>query len=197
MEIWKDVVGYEGLYQVSTNGRVRSVGRVNSYGRRQKERIRRPTLNKNGYLYVCLRRDSESKNKLVHRMVAEAFIENPDGLRTVNHKNEVKTDNRADNLEWMSLADNLRYGTHVERATKNKPDMHGARHPNYGRRGAGAQTHKGKVIATKVADPSVVIEFDTAATAARELGINTGRLCETLQGKRKSYHGYYWRREDG
>lgn len=197
MEIWKDVVGYEGLYQVSSEGRVRSVEHVDFLGRRQKEKIRRVTLNKNGYAYVNLRKDNLIKNKLVHRIVAEAFLPNPKNLETVNHKNEVKTDNRVVNLEWMTIGDNLRYGTHVERATKNKPDMSGPRHHNYGRRGAAAHTHKGKVTAISVSDPTVILEFDTAATAARALGIYSGAINSAISGKYKTSHGYYWRREDG
>lgn len=197
MSIWKDVKGYEGLYEVSNAGEVRSKERVNSYGRRCKGIPRAFTLNRNGYLYVNLCKNGQLKNHLVHRLVAEAFVENPQHKETVNHKNEIKTDNRADNLEWLTLAENLRYGTHTERATAHKPDMSGAKHFNFGKRGAESKTHKGRVIGVKVSDPSVVVEFDTAATAAREMGISPGQLCDTLKGRYKSCKGYCWRRLDG
>lgn len=194
MEIWKDINGYEGKYQVSSEGRVRSVACLNSRGRRVHERIRRFCHNRNGYLYVNLSKDGKPKNILVHRLVAEAFIENPCHHETVNHINEIKTDNRACNLEWMTLTDNLRYGTHNERATKNKPDMSGERHFNYGRRGANAKTHKGRVIGISKTNPSDIVEFETASVAVRTLGISSGQLCDAINGKAKSCGGYYWRR---
>lgn len=194
MEIWKDVKGYEGLYQVSNLGDVRSIDRISPYGRRLKGVIRRITVNKNGYAYVNLSINGKAHNFTVHRLVATAFVPNPHGLHTVNHINENKLDNRAENLEWVTLADNLRYGTHTERATKHKPDMSGSHHFNYGKRGADAVTHKGKVIGTRKDDPSVIIEFDTAASASRFLGVSSGQLCDAINGKAKSCGGYVWRR---
>lgn len=197
MEIWKDVAGYEGQYQVSSLGRVRSIDRITPCGRKLHGKIRKATLNKNGYYYVNLSKGGKVKNVPVHRLVASAFIDNPNHHTTVNHINEAKTDNRATNLEWMPLEDNLRYGTHTERATKNKPDMSGDNHPNFGKRGAEALTHKGRVIGVSVSDPQKVVSFDTAATASRELGISSGQLCDAINGKAKSCGGYYWRRCDG
>lgn len=197
MEIWKDIVGYEGLYQVSNLGNVRSLDRISPIGRKVRGRVRRQTLNnRNGYCYVSLCKNGSAKNYSVHRLVAMAFVENPDGKNTVNHINEIKTDNRSVNLEWMSLPENLRYGTHDERARKNKRDISGAKHPNFSRYGANAMTHKGKVIGVKKDDPTNVIVFDTAATASRALHISSGQLCEAINGKAKSCGGYYWRREN-
>jgi hypothetical protein len=194
MEIWKDIPGYEGKYQVSSEGRVKSVDCFDSRGHHVRERIRSFCHNRNGYLYVNLSKNGKPKNILVHRLVAEAFIKNPHNYETVNHINEIKTDNRVCNLEWMTLADNLRYGTHTERATKNKPDMSGEKHFNYGRRGVNAITHKGRVIGVSKTNPSDVVEFETASVAARSLGISTGQLCDAINGKAKSCGGYYWRR---
>lgn len=194
MEIWKDIVGFEGLYQVSNSGRVRSLERV-TYGKRRPAMIRKPSINRvTGYCYINLCKDRVSRNYLLHRIVATAFVPNPHGYETVNHKNENKQDNRAENLEWMTLADNLRYGTHTERATRNKPPMIGESHPNFGKRGSAALTHKGRVVGTSKKDPSITVEFDTAATAARSLGISTGQLCDAINGKAKSCGGYTWRR---
>ena len=196
MEKWKDIVGYEGCYQVSNYGRVRSGRRVNSYGRVVPAKLRKQTINKNGYAYVGLSKHGLRKNMTVHRLVAFAFVDNPKGYSTVNHKDENKLNNNSSNLEWMPLAENLRYGTHDARAMKNKPDMHGAKHFNYGRRGSNAATHKGRVIAINKYDPSILLEFDTAATASRELHISSGRICDAINGKAKSCGGYYWRRLD-
>ena len=198
MEVWKDIEGYEGLYQVSDLGHVRSVDRINDYGRKNRGRERRQNVNtKTGYCYVTLSKNGRIKNHSVHRLVAKAFIDNPEHKETVNHINENKQDNRACNLEWMSLVENLRYGTHDQRVRENKPCMVSELHPNYGKRGSETVTNKGPVIGISVSDFNEIIRFDTAATAARELNLSSGCLCDAINGRRKSCGGYYWRRENG
>lgn len=107
MEIWKDIKGYEDLYEVSNLGRVRNKVRGN---------ILYVKINHNGYCVVKLNKDAKRKDFFVHRLVAIAFIPNPENKRTVNHKDEVKTNNHVDNLEWMTTAENNSYGTRTERA---------------------------------------------------------------------------------
>lgn len=188
MEQWKDIRGYEGLYQVSDLGKIRT----------SKGKNRKQTLNKNGYLYVNLSKNGIAHNYPVHRLVAFAFVKVDDERLTVNHKNEIKTDNRACNLEWMTLEDNLHYGTHFQRVRESrKGKLTGPSHFNYGKFGADSHTHKGKVIGVSVDDPNKVVEFPTAADAARALKISSGQLCDTLKGKYKTCGGYYWRRIDG
>lgn len=198
MEIWKDIKDYEGKYQVSNQGRVRSLDRINSAGKRTSGRIRIPTKNKNGYLYVNLCSNGKPHNCSVHRLVAVAFLPNPDNKYTVNHKNENKEDNRVDNLEWMSLEENLRYGTHDKRAAQTKKGMMcGPDHPNFGKYGINANTHKGKVVGIGKRNPNDTVMFDTAADAARILHLSAGQLCDSIHNCRKSCGGYYWRRIDG
>lgn len=116
-EKWKPVFGYEGLYEVSDLGRVRS-----KYSGEWK--VLKPAKNHNGYLFVNLKRDSRQKNFYLHRLVADAFIPNDNIFNTeVNHINEIKSDNRASNLEWCDRSYNLAYnGLRYRRP-----------HPNYRR----------------------------------------------------------------
>lgn len=197
MEIWKDIAGFEGLYQVSNLGNVRSLDRVDGRGRNIKGFLRRQVLNKNGYLYVNLSKHGKPNNYSVHRLVATAFVNNPAHKETVNHINENKTDNRAENLEWVTLIENLRYGSHDRRVAETRKEKYkGPAHPNFGRRGKNALAHKGKVIGINEDNPADVVEFDTAADAARALHISSGRLCEAINHLRKSCGGYRWRRAD-
>lgn len=104
MEAWKDVVGYEGLYKVSNLGRVLDV---------EKGKIRKLVRDKDGYFQLGLMKNGKRFYQKVHRLVAEAFIENPNSLPIVNHKNEDKSDNRPENLEWCTAAYNNSYGSRV------------------------------------------------------------------------------------
>nr|DAT75898.1 MAG TPA: homing endonuclease [Caudoviricetes sp.] len=117
-EVWKDIHGYEGLYQISNMGRVKSLSRVilrsNGFPQSFGERILSPR-NSNGYRSVSLCCGTK-KTFYVHRLVADAFIPNPNGYKEVNHKNEDKADNRAENIEWCSRGYNLLYGCRGDKA---------------------------------------------------------------------------------
>ena len=109
MELWEDVVGWEGLYEVSNLGRVKSLSRVVKRGEgelRVKEKIRVLVPNTKGYLQVKLCNQKIKKYKIVHRLVGECFVENPSEKPCINHKNGIKTDNRAVNLEWCTYREN-------------------------------------------------------------------------------------------
>lgn len=110
-EIWKSVVGYEGLYEVSSLGNLKSLDRVKGmYGqlKNYKGRDLKPNSNK-GYLKQILHKDGERKYAQVHRLVAIAFLPNPENKQEVNHKNGIKTDNRVDNLEWVTTSENQKH----------------------------------------------------------------------------------------
>lgn len=102
MEIWKEIEGYEGLYEVSNLGNVKSLNK-------RKGRILKPAKNNKGYLYVNLFKQGKVKKHFVHRLVAKAFIENPDNLPQVNHKDEDKTNNNISNLEFCDCQYNIDY----------------------------------------------------------------------------------------
>ncbi|WP_405320527.1 NUMOD4 motif-containing HNH endonuclease, partial [Frisingicoccus sp.] len=117
MEVWKDIAGYEGLYQISNLGRVKSIERwqYNPVCKDSKqyhpEKIKIPSERKRknakqGYLALQLYKDNKGKNCYIHRLVAEAFIPNPDNKETVNHINGDKHDNRVENLEWSTYREN-------------------------------------------------------------------------------------------
>ena len=165
MENWKSIAGYEGLYEVSDLGRVKSL----KFG---KEKILKSGKNTRGYLQVCLYKDCHTKHLLVHRIVAEAFIPNTQGLETVNHKDEDKTNNSVANLEWMSNKDNLNYGTRNKRV---------------------AESHSKKVQMLDKSTGELLATFPSTHEAERVTGIANQSISSCCKGKRKSAGGYVWR----
>lgn len=114
-EYWKIIKGYEN-YMISSLGRIKII----NYRNTGKERIMKPQLKKNGYLDIGLNKNGIQKRFLIHRLVAEAFIPNPDNLPQVNHKSENKLDNSVENLEWCDAKYNINFGTCIERRSKKK-----------------------------------------------------------------------------
>ena len=168
MEHWKEIAGYEGLYEVSDQGRVKSLGNNKS----GKEKILKPGKTHGGYLVIGIRKDGQRKFLLVHRLVAESFIQNPQGFKTVNHKDEVKTNNAASNLEWMSIKDNINYGTHNKRVGES-----------LSKQVQMSDKKTGELLDT----------FPSTSEAGRVTGISVSHICECCNGKRKSAGGYVWR----
>ena len=118
-EIWKDIPEYEGLYQVSNYGRVRRILFVNNIVTKPKIKILSLCVDKKGYLRVCLNKNGKRKNMQVHRIVALAFISNPDNLPEVNHKDENPKNNCVENLEWCTHLYNMNYGN-IRQKIRNK-----------------------------------------------------------------------------
>lgn len=118
-EIWKDVEGWEGIYQVSNMGRVRSMPRMHNciHPYMRKVKILKPRVcgKSREYLSVCFHCGDKIKQYKIHRLVAMAFCPNPNGYNEVNHKNEIKGDNRAENLEWCSRSYNVPYNNIARR----------------------------------------------------------------------------------
>ena len=115
IEEWRPVVGYEGLYEVSNTGQVRSLDRYDSMNRFLRGRILRLFTDGLGYLRAQLYSNSKRKSFLVHRLVAQAFILNPDNLPQVNHRDESPSNDNVDNLEWCDGKYNVNYGTRRDR----------------------------------------------------------------------------------
>ena len=110
-EIWRDIDGYEGLYQISNKGRVKSLHNGS-------ERILRSWTNNDGYLNVALYKNAAAQHRLVHRLVSEAFIPNLENKPQVNHKDENKLNNCVNNLEWSTAKENSNYGSRNERLSR-------------------------------------------------------------------------------
>ena len=178
-EIWKPVRNYEGLYEVSNCGIVKSLERMKrNNGGYQKvpEKILEGYDNGRGYLFLILYKDGKGENCLVHQLVAQAFLPNPDNLPEVNHKDEDKTNNCVENLEWCSSSYNANYGTRNKRiAEKQRND------PNKSKAVVG--THKIN---------GLILEFPSAKEAERQTGINNSNIIKCCKGRKKSAGGFYW-----
>ena len=182
MENWKDIKGYEGLYQVSDLGRVRSLERdvFNPRGtviRHIEEKILAPNLNRYGYQYVSFSLNGKIKSITVHRLVAEAFIPNPENKPQVNHKNEIKTDNCVDNLEWCDASYNINFGTRTERSIQNRRSYKFGNNPS----------------AKAVFCVELNKTFDCAIRVEEELGICGSSICNVCKGKQKTAGKLHWR----
>ena len=113
-EVWIDIKGYEGLYQISNYGRVKSLQRVTVDGKHIKEKLLKSGLNKPNYKFVILRKNGVSYNNMIHRLVAEHFISNPNNLREVNHIDGNKHNNHISNLEWVSSSENRQHAMDMQ-----------------------------------------------------------------------------------
>ena len=172
-EIWKDKKDYEGLYQVSNLGRAKSLDRyVKGKGHSlqlKKGRILKPMKDNNGYLKVRLCNGEKSKTFNLHRLVAETFIPNSNNLPEVNHKNEIKTDNRVENLEWCDRKYNQNYGTRTEKCSKKLS----------------------KPVLQYTLEGEFVKEWKSVTECGRN-GYNRGNVYACCRGKLKTYKGFLW-----
>ena len=173
-EIWKDVVGYEGRYMVSNLGNIKSV----IFKRKGKEQTL-SLLKGKDYLLVRLYKNGVGSMQRVHRLVAEAFIENPNNYPVVNHKNWNRHDNRADNLEWCTYQYN---NSHRNPETKPKPKPKEKRQSN-----------------KNFANPKQIIcvetgeTFESISSAARHFNIEQSNISRVLNGRQRTCGGYHWK----
>lgn len=169
-EIWKNAVGYEGLYEVSNLGRVRSVDRYDSLGHFRESIILRQHLDHNGYKFVALFKDGKRKSIKIHRIVAMAFIPNPNNLPQVNHIDENKINNNVDNLEWCDCKYNCNYGTRNERTAKARIN-----HPNTSKQVILIDLNNGKSFI-----------FPSLSECSREKYLDLRNLSKVCLGKQHS-----------
>lgn len=196
-EIWKDIKGYEGIYQVSNLGRVRSLDRIDSNNHPLKGVILKSYISNSGYLLVGLYKQQKRDGKLLHRLVAEAFIPNPDNKPEIDHINTIKTDNTVFLNEDGSInyeKTNLRWTTRKENInnplTKTKMQIN-ARKPSKGK--YGKKHHRSKPIIQYDKDGNFIKEWDCANDVERVLGISNKHIGSVCLGKRKTCGGYIWK----
>ena len=166
-EIWCPIKGYEGQYQVSDKGMVRSL----KFG---KERILKPRRNPQGYLLVCLCKNGEIKQCLVHRLVAQAFIPNTNNLPEVNHKDEDKTNNSVMNLEWCDSKYNINYGTRNQRVSEKHS----------------------KSVLQYTKSGEFVREWKSMNDVQRNLNYSKGNISYCCNGRYKSAYNFIWKFKD-
>lgn len=173
MEIWKDVVGYESLYQVSNYGQVKSLDRQKWNGGSyylHRGRTLKQSINNMGYPVVNLSVDGKRTVTLVHRIVAQAFIFNRESLPLVNHKDGNKLNNHVSNLEWSTYEENNRHAIIK-----------------------GLNKVKKRLKATNRSTGEVLF-FESAREADRQLGISYKYISDCINGRQKSAGGYRWER---
>lgn len=163
VEEWRPVEGFEDRYKVSNTGSVFSI---------ISNRLLTPKIDRYGYKCVCLFRKGKSKHTTIHRLVAKAFISNPENLPTVNHKDENKLNNRAENLEWLSVKDNDNYGSRNERMANSK---------------------KVNPIAQYDSTMNLIKIHLGVKDAQRNTGVNRNSIRDVCRGLRPTAGGYVWR----
>lgn len=172
-EIFKDIKGYEGLYQVSNLGKVKSLPKIrgNGNGYIQEERILKSGINTKGYLKVVLLNNKKRSDKLVSRLVAIAFIPNPENKRTVNHKKGIIIDNRSSELEWATYSEN-----HLHAYKK-----------------LGRKSHFNKPILQFTKEGVFLYEYESLTKAHIKTGISIGHLSKLCRGRSKMVGEFIWK----
>ena len=160
-EIWKDIQNYEGSYQVSNYGRVKSLSRVDSRGNKRNEKILKGRKNRQGYYDVALCKNGKQKFCRINRLVAQAFIPNPENKPFVDHINAIKTDNRVENLRWCTYTENAKFKEEL----KNN-----------------------KFIA--IAPDGKITEWYVIAECSRQLNLQINGIWRCLKKQQKAYKGY-------
>lgn len=171
-EVWVDIPGYEGLYQVSTYGRIRSLDHYGHFGKNlvlYKGKILVPNVGKSGYADIMLY--PGRKRVTIHRLVAEAFVPNYNGKREVNHKDENKLSNVCWNLEFLSSKENANYGTRNERIARSK---------------------KLKKVMMFDLEGNFIKEFKNVPEAAKTIGGKKCNIVACCNNRQKTAYGYKW-----
>lgn len=178
-EVWKPINGYEGQYEISSHGRVKSVKRLISHKRGHicvPERILVGYKTPDGYQRVYLSSNRTQRKFLVHRLVAEAFIPNPNNLPLINHRDENKQNNRVDNLEWCTNEYNVNFGTRNKRIGESNTNS------KYFSKSIMQLSLRNRIINT----------YPSISEAARQTGVGRTGIIGALKGRYQTSGGYKW-----
>ena len=186
-EVWKDVQGYEGLYEISNYGRVKSWHKTkhctpNGY-------LLKPSVNVPGYIYYGLKKDGHRKNFLCHRLVGMHFIDNPNDYPQINHMDENPKNNRVDNLEWCTPHYNTNYGTGIERRKQNTDYAFIMKKIDWVER---AKKYY-KKIEQLTTNGQLIKKWDAIIFAGESLNIPCSNITMCCKGRIKTAGGYVWR----
>lgn len=187
---WREVIGFEE-YLISENGDVWST---------RSKKVIKPKKTREGYFRVCLSARGKRKDVLIHRLVAVAFIPNPENKPTVNHINEDKTDNRVANLEWATNKEQNIHGTRIQRAMKNTDWKKRSENMDYSeiarKHDYLNMNHKQfKSVVQMDKEGNEIARYKSIQEASRITHSNAGHLCECCTGRRKTCNGYTWKYE--
>lgn len=171
-EVWKDIPNYEGLYQVSSLGNARSL----NYNREKRVKELRPYKNNRGYLAITLFHNNKQKGKMIHRLVAEAFIENKQDNAFVNHKDGNKLNNNVENLEWCTPQYNIK---EAFRIGLNKPQK-------------GSEHHLSRKVKQFDNQGNYIKTWNCIKDIEKELGFKTTNISACCMSKTKRAYGYKW-----
>jgi len=176
-EIYKDIKGYEGKYQISNMGNVKSLDYLNT----KKPKVLTPIKHHLGYLLVHL---GYNKIKMIHTLVAEAFIDNPEGKKFVNHIDGNKQNNNVKNIEWVTSKENM-----------NHAIITGLRNPHKNNHPKGSDTPNSKPILQCAKNGDIIRKWDCISDAARAVGCNPASIVNNAMGRTKTLHGFTWKYE--
>lgn len=184
-EIWKDIIGYEGAYQVSNFGRVKSLSRNTFDGRKVNGKIMTLCEDSDGYLLAHLRKENISFNAKVHRLVALAFINNKYGKPEVNHIDGDKRNNHIDNLEWVTCSENLKHSFRVLHRKHNRilKDKTGDLHPT------------SKPVLQFDLNGNFIKRHGSARQASIYIGLYDTAIASAINKNRNIIYGYLWKYE--
>lgn len=185
MEEWRDVPGYEGLYMVSNLGNIKSCEKTDQRGRTRKEKLLKPSKGgrKGKYQSMQIRLCKNGIGKMfrVHRIVADAFIPNPDNLPEVNHKDENPLNNKVENLEWCTRAYNMRYGTgRIRAAQKNAVKLKNRK-------------DQSKWVIQLSLNNEILHFYPSQQEASRETGLYRAAISACCRGVSKTHGGFIWK----
>lgn len=178
-EIWKDIKGYEGLYQISNFGRVKSLDHLKRWGAKtilhKGKILKQQIIKTNGYFSVALSKKSKAKRYLVHRLVAQAFVENLKNYNVINHKDENKLNNNATNLEWCSYNYNNNYGNHGQKISETR---------NF---------NKNKKVYQYDLNGNLINIFKSSLEAKRFFKIKNNSITRCCRNLQKTAGGFIWK----